>query len=209
MMRLKRGLILTAVLSILSALPFCVLATAGTLTYTEQGNLSGSLGGTPFTNAQVTFTLAGTPSSIHVSGDTFWDVFPVGAATVTIAGIPGTATISNIAEVVAFQCTSSCADPAAAFAFDFPSIGVFTIMGTSNPAFGVYDLTTPIGPLSGVAFGTAPPFLDTDKGQFVISSYSGGTSTFTAFTEVPEPESLGLLAIGAALLLAARRRLAR
>jgi hypothetical protein len=206
MMRLKKGLILTAVFSILSALPFCVLATAGTLTYTEQGNLSGSLGGTPFTNAQVTFTLAGTPSSINVSGDMFWDVFPGGAATVTIAGIPGTATISNNAEVAVWQCTSSCTNPAAAFAFY--TGGWVTFMGTSNPAFGTYDLTTPIGPLSGTMFGTAPP-LDTDKGPFVISSYSGQTSTFTAFTEVPEPESLGLLAIGAALLLAARRRLTR
>lgn len=192
--------------AILSALLFCVLATAGSLTYTEQGNLSGSLGGTPFTNALVTFTVAGTPSSIHSSGDQFWDVFLGGSATVAIAGIPGTATITNVAEVAAWQCTSSCVDPAAGIGFD--SGGVYMVLITLNPLFGTYDLTTPIGPLSGDAVGTAPN-LDTDKGLFVISHYDGGTSTFTASTDTPEPGSLGLLAGAAALLLAAGRRLAR
>ena len=190
---------------ILSGLVFSVLATAATLTYTEQGYLSGSLGDTTFTNAQVTFTLGGTPSATYHVGVEYWDVFAAGTATVTIAGIPGTATISNVGLVAVFQCDSSCTTGAG---FGFDADGVYTVLGTRNPGFGTYDLTTPIGPLSGDAWGTAPPSLDTDKGLFVISRYDGATSTFTASTDTPEPGSLGLLAGAAALLLAARRRLA-
>ena len=189
--------------AILSGLLFSVLATAGTLTYTEQGYLSGSLGNTTFTNALVTFSVGGTPSAIHFAGNEYWDVFPGGRATVTIAGIPGTATIANIALVAAWLCDSSCATGAG---FGFDANGIYTELATLDPIFGTYDLTTPIGPVSGGAFGTAAN-LDTDKGLFVISSYTGTTTIFTA-SSVPEPGSLGLLAGAAALLLAARRRFA-
>src|ERR1039458_637326 len=73
----------------------CAAASAGPITFTETQNGIGSLGGTPFNNALVTIVLTTDTSTITGSG-TFFDIGP---ATVTVAGITGTATFTDTMEV--------------------------------------------------------------------------------------------------------------
>jgi hypothetical protein len=188
-----------AFLAVAACLWSCVLTDkgrAGSITYTEQGVATGSLGTTPFTNALVTISVTGDTANVFES-----QMFPTeftnitGTAKLTIGGIPGTAmlTSGNVSVFVTQEGSPSVAG--------FGD-GDFTILINSNSSFATYGLKTSIGPLSGDAFsgsGVAGGF-ETDHGKFMIASLAG-TATFTATAAVPEPASLTLAGIVAAGLV--------
>jgi hypothetical protein len=176
----------------------CAAASAGPITFTETQNGIGSLGGTPFNNALVTIVLTSNTSTITGGSGVFFDIGP---ATVTVAGI-GTATFTDTMEAVVNQTYSD-----AGISDETTNR---SMMFDTNAAFGTYDLSTAIGPLSGNASGNAGLGFSTSMGLFVLTDSLNNPdhpATFTATTlgSVPEPGTLGLLAAGIALFLIRRR----
>lgn len=170
-------------------------ANADAITYTESGTATGSIGATNFTNALVTITFAGDTS--NVSGVSGLFTNPVGTATVTIGGIG------------AFAFTDSL------YVFDNQPYSVVGISDSTlndildtfgNSAFGTYDLTTALGPVTGLSGFNLGSSYGTSGGGLVFGDMSAN-STFAATTAaaVPEPSSLVLLGAAMAGLLMLRR----
>jgi hypothetical protein len=166
-------------------LGFQTVALADLVTYTEQITATGSLGSTSFTRAPVTISFKGNTANVtNPSSGLFENV--LGTGTVTVAGI--SATFSD--EVGALVNQSS----------RVAGIEDFTLnalmLNTTNLAFGAYDLTSAIGPVTGGANSTNGLAFATDTGNFIFTR-TFGLSTFTAsVTPVPEPGTVGLVGLG-------------
>jgi len=177
----------------------CAAASAGPITFTETQSGIGSLGGTPFSNALVTIVLTSDTSTITGGPAVFFDIGP---ATVTVAGIPGTATFVDTIEAVVNQ---GC--PCAGFSDETTDR---SMLFDTNAAFSTYALNAAISPITGDSSGNSGMSFPTSMGAFILSSSLNNPdhpATFTATTagSVPEPGTLGLLATGIALFLIRRR----
>lgn len=172
-------------------LGFQTIARADLITYTEEVTATGSLGAIDFRNALVTISFMGdTPNVTNPSAGVF-DNFP-GLATLSIAGISGTATFTD--KIGAFSNQS----------LNLAGISDFTsnllILDTTSRGFRSYGLTTDIGPVRGRAGSNDGFTFATNKGDFVFTSI-GRMSTFSAaLTPVPEPVSYGFVGAGVILL---------
>jgi PEP-CTERM motif len=165
-------------------------ADASLITYTETDTASGSLGGTPFTDALVTIVFTGDTADVTGGGGVFFN--EVGTVTVTVAGL-GTATFTDSMEINANQSIIP----------SFVGIGdntvAGTILGTESAGLSSYDLMTSIGPVSGIAvLNPGHHTFNTTSGDFTLTSDVAGTSIFTADATVPEPSSVFLLGSGLA-----------
>jgi hypothetical protein len=166
-------------------------AHADSITFTETITLSGSLDGTPFNSALVTFTVVGNTANSSNGGSGTVYRLP-GVTTVNVAGV-GSDTLSDASTGVSDNQTSGLAGVA-----DFTThVGlVFTI---DPSVFDTYFLTTSIGPVSGSSEVSLFTFATTG-GDLVITS-GASTATFGAVEATPEPPSwfmlvIGLLALG-------------
>jgi hypothetical protein len=185
-----------------AALLFCGArqANADAITYTESGTATGSIGLTTFTDALVTITFVGDTSNVSGGFGSFTN--PVGTATVAIAGIGnGPFAFTDSLYVFVNQAAS---------VVGIADSTVNDILDTINgSAFNTYDLTTSIGPVTGLSdsnAGTGSTY-GTSKGLLAFNNMSLN-STFAATTAaaaVPEPSSLVLLGAAIAGLLMLRR----
>jgi hypothetical protein len=176
----------TTILIAAAALSFQTFARADLITYAEQVTASGGLGANNFSNALVTISFSGDTSNVT---NPFPGIFQntQGVGTVAVAGIVGTATFTDMMGADDTQSINSA------------GISDFTLdratLFTNDPAFATYDLTTAIGPLSGLGDTNLGFAFPTDMGSFVLLSLNSFV-TFTATTTpepVPEPASIILL----------------
>ena len=169
---------------------------AGTLSYTQVSTLSGTIGGTAFTNATVTFqTSADTANTISGGGA----YLLAGTTTVDIDGI-GTATLNGS-----------------------DSFGVFALSFNGLKVAGFADITTQvaiayIGIPTAYDLSTAASFTGTNAfvgnrnnatslGILHITGASGsGSFTATEVADAPEPSSMALLAGALAAAVGFRRK---
>src|SRR5664279_3915035 len=168
---------------------------ASTITYTEQAVVSGQLGNNFFNNSLVTLTLVSDTTNVTGGGGFFQNL--VGTFTVNVASV-GTATFLDAMEVF---------DNQGSIAAGFGDVSLAgSVLDTFDAAFGAYDLTTAIGPITNTPFIRPDLFFATTLGGFNIQS--AGNSTFTASTgtSTPEPGSLALLGTGVVGLLGSLRR---
>jgi hypothetical protein len=181
------------VLALLAGVPR--LAEASPVTYVDSGLASGSLGSSAFTNALVTLEFVGDTANITNPQPGLYFNMP-GTATVTVAGI-GTATFTDPMAAFVNQNFIPPVSPFAGISDQsFP--GGAVVLATSNSAFSSYALTAPFGPFTGPsAFEAAGPVaFPTTLGDFIILTTA--TSTFQAFSTIPEPSSIvsGGIAMG-------------
>ena len=185
------------------------------ITYTETSVASGTLGGIPFTDAEITVTLtANTSGVIEPLPEDFPGVLlNAGAATITIAGL-GTAAFNDpngyAAIVFPELPDEGILIPGMIIAqFDNALGDSFThILGVMDDSLAGYALQGPFGPVSNTGFGvvTSDVIYSTTAG---ILAFTGGGDpvTLTVTTEaVPEPAIVSLFGVSGLGAIAARRR---
>lgn len=181
--------------STLSSLP-----ANASLLYTETFIGSGTLDGTPFSNAQVTLSVVADPANRTQTADVPPVYLLPGTFDVTVDGI-GTVSFGTNGGVVlntgnggfrAFHLGPTINPNAPAF------LGIF------NDFFGTYDLTTPFGPVVGTAkFGSGG---SANGHTLFISSTGSVTASAVALGEVPEPGTMFSAALGLGVLALFYRR---
>ena len=195
--------ILTTLLSCAALAALSATASAAVMTYTQTGVLSGSLGGTSFTDAAVTLRV--TADTANVKYELLSGVIPAwtnaGVTTIDIDGFE-TATFNGPNAYGAYSQNLS-------FFLDGTTLtGIgelsdyYTILGNYQTAEPNYALDT-AKTFTGSATTTNGTYYSTTLGDLITTSVSG-SSTFTA--AVPEPSAFALLGLGALGLVARRRR---
>ncbi len=185
-----------AALAVLSA----SASAAAVMTYTQTATLSGSLGGTSFTNAAVTLRMSADTANIQPLP---YGSFPAwsnaGVTTIDIDGFD-TATFNGSSDYGVYAIDVS-------YYYSFGVVGFarlnsFSQIWATNqyiePSYSLATENTFTG-----AFNYGAPS-STTLGELVFNGASG-SSTFTA-AAVPEPSACALLGLGAVGLVARRRR---
>lgn len=210
-MKITNILLSCAALAALSA-----TASAAVMTYTKTGFLSGSLGGTSFTNAAVTIRTTADTANVQYQfidgaegGTSLWT--NTGVTSIDIDGF-ATATFNGSNVFAAFKVSTS--DPSVAMLGILELTNFYTILGhyyqTAEPNYALdtemfrESLAPFEGPSS--ASTTTGEAFSTTLGDLIVSR-ALGNSTFTS-TLVPEPSALALLGLSTLGLVARRRRTA-
>ena len=177
-------------LALLAAMTFSGVANAGLLTYTIEGNGSGSLGGADFVGADFVISMVG-------DTDTFGggDIDPLESASVSIAGLGTTIfnidTRLGISGLIIYFSRS----PGGLDLFDFRLAAAV-------------DLTAPFAPVAGTGIFALGQFVDVDTTLGLLTFVSSSDVIFQAggVEAVPTPTTILLFGLGLAGLGWSRRK---
>jgi hypothetical protein len=189
---MKRFLLLTAVMIGVMA----GQAKASPVTYYIRATATGSLGGTAFTDRTLTITTTADTDNVIESFGHF--AVAAAAPTLDVTGF-STATFLDTFHVAVSHYSSSAGMYSDSIGFD--------LIDTKNSAFSTYQLTTPIGPVSGTPVFNPGASFSTDLGDLVIDAVS--VSSFQAtggIAAAPEPSTIVSAAIGGLMCLGYARR---
>jgi hypothetical protein len=166
---------------------------AGSITYVETGQVSGTLAGVALTNVPFTFTFLGDTTNITASGSILLN--PAISNTITIGSSNGTFTIPVETGVVSGSNIIGFSDLARTDGITFVSAGV-----------AGYNLATAISVSAVAPVVASGGSLGTSLGTLVITGSQD--LTFTATTGVPEPGTFefSLIALAGVTLIGLRRR---
>jgi hypothetical protein len=186
---MRQRILLTLILSIAGT-----VSEAATIAYTETAQIFGRLNGVPISGKLLTLTAFADTTSIVWNG-TCCFFAPTANVTFSVTDV-GSGIFTHTVGVVSNTNSGS-----AGFSDFFANR---LILFTTNPAaFGAsYDLTTPIGPITGTALYNSGIAFPTTVGDLII--LSSGNSTFTA-TIVPLPAAFWLLGSALGVLSWLRR----
>ncbi len=188
-------------------LTLAVSAQASIIVYTESGTMTGSLGGTAFTNALVTFTLTGDTSGVNYNGQGPLEIYSyAGVTTVQIAGISGTATLTALdISAISFNFSGS------------RSLGIgdgslnALLVNADSAATSTYDLASTY--TSTGELGYTPNGVYTTTMGNLVTTGASGNATFTATlggpAAVPEPSTYVLLCISLGVVGYARKKMVK
>jgi PEP-CTERM motif len=171
------------------------------ITYTEQATASGTLNGTPFTDATVLLTMNNNTTNVTNGPPGLF--FNQGTVTLSIGGGPAV-TFTDPTHVFSNQNSPA--------GVGFEDVGSSEdILDTLSASFATYDLTTSIGPIVGSSVINAGISFPTTGGALVLTS--AGDATFTSVASetnaIPEPSTWAMMLIGFAGLGYAGYRRAR
>src|SRR5208283_751801 len=178
---MKRTLVILATLMLL--LLSGGQAFAGSIEYQDSAYASGTLGGQRIIKEMVTVIMIGDTNNVFCDGfglcsnfssEVFFCVSMLGCGSFTDGAY---VQVHHQLQTVTF----------------LDLLNDHGILGTRNAAFFSYELMGPIGPTTGLGLGTILA-IPTSLGDLEINSFEFGTSTFSAFSPIPEPGSLSLLA---------------
>jgi hypothetical protein len=157
-------------------------ALAAPITYTFSGPVSGTLGGTPFTNAQITITATGDTSTIPDLIDCTGPPIicnRLGSVTFTINGV-GSGTITDGLFIFDFGPNQALGLERFGAGGDWVDI--------THAQFAIYALATSIGPLTVTPIGSSPfGSVATTAG---ILSLTSNPNTFQAVTAAVVPPTI-------------------
>ena len=195
--------ILTTLLSCAALAALSATASAAVMTYTQTGVLSGSLGGTSFTNAAVTFSVTADTRNIikRYLGPSVPEWSNAGVTTINIDGF-AKATFDGPHHfgVYAYDRTFYAPNGAVGFGdLDYQSKTV-DFLQSVEPSYSLATERTFTGTWT---FGGLTN--STTLGDLILTGASGD-ATFTSVISVPESSALALLGLGAVGLVARRRR---
>lgn len=166
------------------------------ITYTETTIASGSLGGSAFTDSQVTVSFVGDTDSV-VSPMPGFVLNAVGTASVSVAGGAAATFDAGRQTAFVFQGMNGAGIGAQSRDATVDQGGQTYILANNGPAFSAYDLRSAIGPVVGPAVFRPGLAFSTTAGDFTLTSASAVTyAAAAAPTAVPEPDSLVLLGAG-------------
>jgi hypothetical protein len=192
----------------LSAFPCLFASPTGAYTFT--GTASGSIGNTSFSDAMLTVTATGDPSSVTFITplSAYFLELEGGVSSFTIGGIgSGTFTDSTYVFDNTAHAVAGFGDNAAPMCCDIIQTYDSAIGST---AFASYNLQSSIGPLGPEASDPSTSDwvdLNTSLGSFTVTSYD--SVIFQATVDaVPEPATLPVLGIGLVgmMILMTRRK---
>jgi hypothetical protein len=148
--------------------------------YTFTGTGSGSFGADQFSDASFSITSIADTGNIQETSGIF--KVPDSVATVWVSGL-GSATFTvptiNVGNTVVGRVGISGS--------------IMAILFNGDPAFASYDLSSPIGPVTGIPIFNPGLGFSTTSGNFLFTSVS--SVTFQAEV-VPEPSVVALLGVG-------------
>ncbi len=175
---------------ILALLLPLVSAHAGELIFTIQAYGIGWLGDDSFVGQTITFSSAGDTSNIvRTAGGEYRLLLVPGSATIGISGIG--AVPLDIGSAYIFANPS---DDTAGF-----GVGAVDILAISNASLSKYDLSSPMGPLAGPAYGPVT-MLSTSMGPLDLQYFAPAPYGSFQAAPAPEPPSALLCALSLSLL---------
>ena len=178
------------------------------ITYTYTSTATGTIGGTPFTNATLTLSVTLDTGNVTNPGGFFQNLYGANIATFSISGV-GSGTLSSTGAI--FLNQNSFGGIVTMFDNGIHDT-IIEVDGNSigSIALASYALTTAIGPLGPQGFNGSPT-VATSRGNLTVTHWANVTfqATTSGPPAVPIPPSVYLCIAGLAVIsayAAARRR---